>query len=41
MLFWTEREWWKKEIYWKMIRGLLLICPHESETQTSVILTTS
>ena len=24
-----------------MIRGLLLICPHESETQTLVILTTS
>ena len=24
-----------------MIRGLLLICPHESETQTGVVLTTS
>ena len=24
-----------------MIRGLLLICPHESETLTGVVLTTS
>ena len=24
-----------------MLRGLLLICPHESEAQTGVVLTTS
>ena len=31
----------KKTIYWKMTRGMSFICPHELETQTEVVLTTS
>ena len=40
MLFLNRKRMMKKK-YCKMVRGLLLICPHESDTQTGVVLTTS
>ena len=36
-----NRKRMTKKKYRKMLRGLLLICPHESEAQTGVVLTTS
>ena len=31
----------RKNVYSKIMRGLLLVCPYESESQTRVVLTTS